>query len=109
MSNLNLPANPTLANMQQYMRDMVRERGFADQTPAQQCLMLTEEVGELAKCIRKSHANMRLDTAKTYDIDPAGEIADILIVLTCIANTLNIDIEQALREKEDRNKKRIWQ
>lgn len=52
---------------------------------------------------------MRLDTNKVYDLDAAGGVADILIVLTAIANKLGIDMEQAFREKEERNKQRIWQ
>ena len=36
------------------------------------------------------------------------EIADMLIYLCAIANRLDIDIEQAFREKEEVNKKREW-
>ena len=108
MSKLHLPPNPTLGDYQQYMRDMVEERGFTNQTPLQTYLLLAEELGELAKCIRKSHGNMAIDASKTYDLDAAGEIADILIVFTTIANQLGIDMEQAFRDKEEQNKKRIW-
>jgi len=108
MSNLHLAANPTLSDLQEYMKQMVHERGFTGQNVLQQSLMLNEEVGELMKCIRKSHAKMRLDAAKVYELDTAGEIADIFIVLTCMANTLGINIEQALRDKEEKNKQRDW-
>lgn len=70
--------------------------------------MLNEEVGELMKCVRKSHADMRIDASKVYELDAAGEIADILIVMTAIANRLGIDMEQALRDKEEKNKLRHW-
>ena len=108
MSNLHLSDNPTLPDIQQYIRDMVVERGFKDQSILQECLMLNEEVGELMKCVRKSHANMRLDANKAYELDTAGEIADIFIVLTTIANKLGIDMEQAFRDKEEKNKQRDW-
>ena len=108
MSKLHLKPNPTLADIQKYVQDMVEERGFADQTPLQTYLLLTEEMGELAKCVRKSHANMAIDTAKKYEFDAAGEIADIMLVLTCLANQLGVDMEQAFREKEEKNKLRIW-
>ncbi|HET9411344.1 MAG TPA: MazG nucleotide pyrophosphohydrolase domain-containing protein [Candidatus Saccharimonadales bacterium] len=108
MSLLHLAQNPTLSDIQAYMQAMVKERGFEGQSPLQQSLMLTEEVGELAKCIRKSHANLSIDTAKKYELDAAGEIADIFIVLTCIANSLDINIEQAIRNKEEKNKRRQW-
>ena len=108
MSKLVLPPHPTLADIQKYTAEMVVERGFADQIPLQTFLLLTEEVGELAKCIRKLHASMAIDSNKKYRLDTAGEIADIFIVLTCLANQLDIDIESAFRAKEEQNKQRVW-
>lgn len=108
MSSLYLKENPTLADIQKYTKKMVEERGFANQTPLQTYLLLSEEMGELAKCVRKSHANMAIDTAKKYELDAASEIADIIVVLTCLANQLGVDMEQAFRKKEEENKRRIW-
>jgi NTP pyrophosphatase (non-canonical NTP hydrolase) len=108
MSNLQLKNSPTLNDIQEYVRAMVVERGFAKETPQDNCLLLIEELGELAKCIRKQHASMRIDSSKTYDFDIEGEIADIMIVLTCLANQLGIDMEQAFRVKEEKNKQRTW-
>jgi NTP pyrophosphatase (non-canonical NTP hydrolase) len=108
MSNLHLKENPTLGDIQKYVDDMVHERGFHGQSITQECMMLTEEIGELMKCVRKT-GGMRMDAAKTYDIDPAGEVADILIVLASIANRLGVDMEQAFRDKEEKNKQRTWQ
>ena len=107
-SKLYLKPNPTLDDIQTYIKDMAAERGFASQTPLQTFLLLSEEVGELAKCVRKSHASMAIDTQKQYDLNAAGEIADIIIVLTCIANQLGVNMEQAFRDKEEQNKQRIW-
>jgi NTP pyrophosphatase (non-canonical NTP hydrolase) len=107
-SKLHLKPNPTLNDIQAYVQQMAEERGFANQSPLQTYLLLTEEIGELAKCVRKSHASMAIDTQKQYELDAAGEIADIIIVLTCIANQLDVNMEQAFRDKEDKNKQRIW-
>lgn len=108
MSTLNLPQHPTLAHVQDYVRNMVKERGFDHETPQDNCLLLTEELGELAKCIRKMHANVAVDANKKYEFDLEGEIADVLIVLTCLANQLGVDIEKAFRDKEEQNKLRTW-
>jgi NTP pyrophosphatase (non-canonical NTP hydrolase) len=108
VSKLVLKDKPTLADIQQYVRDMEAERGFTEEDITSQCLLLAEEVGELFKCVRKTHTTLGMDSAKKYDIDPAGEVADILIMLTAIANRLDIDIEKALRDKEEQNKKRNW-
>lgn len=109
MSKLHLKKDPTLGDIQQYVRDMEAERGFADEDITSQCLLLGEEVGELFKCIRKSHTPLGLDINKKYEFDAAGEVCDVLMMLTSIANRLGVDMEQALRDKEEKNKLRTWQ
>ena len=108
MSNLHLKPNPTLGDIQQYVIDMEQERGFTNQTLLEVWVHLSEEIGELAKCVRKTSTSITTDTAKHYDIDTAGEFADILIVLSAVANRLDVDLEQAFRDKEEENKKRVW-
>lgn len=87
---------------------MEDERDFSHKTVVQNCLMMVEEVGELAKVLRKHHAGLKVDQNKSYELNAAHEIADILIYLTAIANRLDIDLEQALRDKEEINKQRTW-
>ncbi|HEY8999659.1 MAG TPA: hypothetical protein VIM53_05100 [Candidatus Saccharimonadales bacterium] len=106
-SKLHLKENPTLADLQQYMREMVLERGFdKDGDIAKKFMMLTEEVGELTKASRKA-AGMRLATDSAKN-EAAHEAADVLIILLGICNMLGIDLEQALRDKEEINKQRVW-
>ncbi len=108
MSNLNLKSNPTLADMQKYAHDMMLERGFNTDPAhiAKSFMLLTEEVGELAKAARKT-AGMSLDkNANAQDVP--GEAADVFIVLLCICNMLGVDLEQAFRDKEEQNKHRRW-
>lgn len=108
MSNLQLKSNPTLRDFQQYVAWLEQERGFTKSTVLEQYLLFSEEVGELAKCIRKTATSMGTDTAKQYDFDTAGEFGDVLILLCSLANRLDIDLEQAFRDKEETNKKRTW-
>lgn len=107
-SKLHLPQNPTLADIQQYVIDMEKERGFSGIGVTEQTLLLIEEVGELCKVIRKHHTSMGIDVNKHYDFDAAGEVADVLIMLTAVANRLDINFEQAFRDKEEQNKQRTW-
>ncbi len=103
---LHLKQNPTLFDIQQYVQDLEKVRGFTEVTMTQNCLLLGEEVGELFKAIRKSE-NMRVDqSSKIGTVDE--EIADIIIFLCSIANRLDIDIEKAFRDKEEINKLRSW-
>jgi NTP pyrophosphatase (non-canonical NTP hydrolase) len=109
MSKLYLKPDPTLADIQQYVRELEEERGFTKHDITSQCLLLAEEVGELFKCIRKTHTKLGVDASKKYEFDPAGEVSDLLIMLVAVANRLDVDIEKAFREKEEKNKLRVWQ
>ena len=102
-----LKSKPTLADIQEYVVKLEQERGFTDFSVMQQCLLLGEEVGELFKAVRKSQAQMGYAT-KGYAANPEEEIADILIMLCAVANRLNINIEEAFRNKEALNHKRVW-
>lgn len=103
---LNLTPNPDLKTIQEYVYELKKERGFLNNSLQQECLLLGEEVGELFKAVRKQQ-NMKFDSKSTVgSIDE--ELADILIYLCSIANHLNIDLERALRDKEEINKQRTW-
>ena len=102
-----LKARPTLADIQAYMAATNVYRDHNSSTQA--CLLLLcEEVGEFAKAIRKS-AGIKIDTAKADDAHVDEEAADILWMLCSLCNSLNIDLEQALRNKEEKNTRRVWQ
>ena len=106
MRKLELKGNPTLADFQEYVKQLEVERGFADQTALEKCLLMGEEMGELFKAVRKS---LKLKTDVNSSIGSVKEeIADLLIYLCAIANRFHIDVEQAFREKEELNKKREW-
>lgn len=106
MEKLELGSNPTIKDYQEYVRKLEADRGFDDQTAIEKCLLLGEEVGELFKAVRKS---IKLKTDINSDISSVSEeIADLVIYLCSIANRFEIDIEQAFREKEEINKKRVW-
>jgi len=72
-------------------------------------LLLTEEIGELAKSIRKEKTSMSIDKTKIKNFDSVeNEIADVFIVLCSICNQLNIDLFSALKDKEKENIERKW-
>ncbi|MFT5366284.1 MAG: NTP pyrophosphatase (non-canonical NTP hydrolase) [Candidatus Latescibacterota bacterium] len=101
-----LSANPTLKDFQKYAQELENERGFSDQDVLQKCLMLGEEVGELFKVVRK-RTNIKIDP--NSKVGEAGEeLTDVFIFLLAIANRLDVDLEQAFRDKEEKNKTRVW-
>lgn len=105
-SKLSLKANPTLKDLQDYVAQAVKERGFDKDNVEQRFMLLLEEVGEFAKAAR-GHAGIRFaDDTKTKEL--ADEAGDVLIVLLGLCNMLDIDLEKAFRDKEEHNKTRTW-
>ncbi len=95
-----------LIELQRYVRDMEVERGFDGRGVLQQCLLLGEEIGELFKAVRK-HEKMRTGTTSiTGSVEE--ELADVLIYVCAIANRLDVNLEDALRRKEELNETRSW-
>lgn len=105
----NLNSNNTLEEVQKYIKQVIKIRGFENQEIEKTMLLLIEEVGELAKSIRKNATDMSIDNDKINHYDTIeSEIADVFIVLNSICNKLNIDLYTALKNKEQENIKRIW-
>lgn len=104
-----LDENDSLRTVQNYIKEVIDIRGFSNQPIENTMLLLLEEVGELAKAIRKNATNMSIDTQKLYNYDTIdSEVADVFIVLTTICNKLNIDLFNSIIEKEKQNSQRVW-
>ena len=103
-----LPTRPTLPELQQYMDETCKERGWTKDNYAEKFLLFTEEVGELAKAIRKNQGLYR-EKAKQKHLDLEEEFADVLSYLLDLANYFHVDLETAFREKEELNASRIWE
>ena len=103
---LHLKENPTMKDFQKYIYDMEIERNFIHETTLQNCLLLGEEVGELFRAVRKLEGIKVAPESKSRNV--GEEMADIFIYLCAIANRNKVDLEQAFRDKEEKNKKRVW-
>lgn len=105
----NLQDSNTLREVQSYIKQVNTVRGFEEQPVQETMLLLTEEIGELAKAIRKTATNMCTDINKEYNYDTVeSEVSDCFYVLTSICNKLNIDLFSCLKEKEKENIHRVW-
>jgi NTP pyrophosphatase (non-canonical NTP hydrolase) len=102
-----LPEHPTLKDLQRYIDDVCKERGWVKDTYAEKFLLFTEEVGELAKAMRRE-AGLYEEKAKQQQSELAEEFADVLSYLLDLANLYQIDLETAFREKEQINQTRTW-
>lgn len=99
----------SLVELQNYINNVLEIRGFNNQSIELKLMLLMEEVGELAKSIRKDSTRLPIDRCKINNYSSIEEeIADVLIVLFSIANKLQIDLYDAFLKKEKENIKRKW-
>lgn len=104
-----LNSHMNLEEVQDYIKKVIAIRGFGNQPVEQAMLLLVEEVGELAKAIRKEQTDMCIDKSKIKNYDTVeGEIADVFIVLNSVCNLLNINLYDVFYEKEKINIERTW-
>ena len=101
-----IPQKSTLKELQKYYKQKAKERGFSKETPQDIVLLLTEELGELARAIRKK-MGIKIN-AKTRVPELEEELADIFIYTIHLANQLGIDLQEAFEKKEEENEKRKW-
>lgn len=93
-----LPPPPAIKAFQNYYRRAALQRGFYKEN-AKDCLMLmVEEIGELARALRKRvkltrHGN---EIANQEEL----ELADVFIYVVHMANILKIDLASVVQQKE---------
>ena len=83
----------TIETMQGLVSEMVKRYGL-ETTPELRYVDLTTEVGELGKELLKGSNYGKKTLEKTDNLE--SEMGDTLFSLTCIANSLNIDLQTAL-------------
>lgn len=119
MSKITFPNIPSLPLLQQYVKEKCIERGFNKASNLETYLLLTEEVGELAKAIRKKIALFEESTQKRTLLEGqtkeqsvqdnlAEEMGDVLSYLLDLANRFDVDLAEAFKCKEAKNDQREW-
>jgi len=73
--------------------------------PLSMMARMSEEVGELAREINHLYGQ-KPKKAEEKEGNLALELADILFIIICFANSLNLDIETAFKEMMDKYRKR---
>jgi NTP pyrophosphatase (non-canonical NTP hydrolase) len=96
-----LSPRSSLSSVQEYYRRIAAQRGFEKET-AQDCfVLLVEEVGELARALRKREGLTRHQPSGKHH--ESLELADILLYVVHMANILDIDLSDAVLTKEEIN------
>lgn len=101
---------PTLAELQQRVDTWISQFEEGYWPPLSMLARLTEEVGELAREINHVYGH-KPKKAEEPPGDLASEVADIIFVLVCLCNSLQIDLGDAFERvmlKYDARDARRW-
>lgn len=85
-----------IKELQQRVDEWIHTYGVRYFSELTNMAILTEEVGELARVMARRFGDQSFKVGEKDNI--ADEIADVLWVLTCIANQTGIDLEQAMEQ-----------
>ena len=99
----------TIKEAQKTVDKWIKEYGVRYFNELTNMVILTEEVGELARIISRKYGEQSFkESDKDYNL--ADEMADVLFVLICMANQTGVDLtdalEKNLEKKTNRDKKR---
>lgn len=98
------PGEPLKA-LQTYYSRAAQARGWASEGPTECMLLLTEEMGELARSIRRYAALSRHGANESENA--AEELADVQLYVVHLANILGVDLATAVTDKEHKNLQRF--
>lgn len=94
-----------LQALQLYYGRAAARRGWDTESAQDTLLLLTEELGELARAVRKTSGIARDGEWGTRPI--GAEIADVQLYLVHLANVLGVDLAVAVSDKERVNAERV--
>jgi len=103
----NLKDSPTLTDLQCHIKEVCKEKGWDKNSITEIYLLFSEEIGELAKAIRKV-TKLKGESNEGAEENLREEFADVLNYLMDLANYFNVDLEEAYREKHHINSDRVW-
>jgi NTP pyrophosphatase (non-canonical NTP hydrolase) len=85
-----------LKELQETVDNWIREYGVRYFDELTNTAMLMEEVGEVARIMARRYGEQsEKESDKNKDL--GDELADVLFVLTCVANQTGIDLEEAMQ------------
>ncbi len=99
----------TIQEAQERVDEWIKTIGVRYFSELTNTAVLMEEVGEMSRLMARIYGEQSFkrpeDEANAKD-NLAGEMADVLFVLICLANQTGVDLEQALIKSLDKKTKR---
>jgi len=88
----------TITDAQQTVDAWINKYGVRYFNELTNMVVLTEEVGELARIIARKYGEQSEGNVACSKEDLADELADVLFVLICLANQTGTNLEDAFRK-----------
>ena len=86
----------TLDDLQGAIAKLEENNGW-NNTPDERITFITEELGEVAKWVRKARGK---ELSPKEQVELSYELADVLQHIVALANTFGINLEEGLRKKK---------
>ena len=94
-----------ITDLQKNVDAWIKEHGVRYFDELTNTTILMEEVGEVARIMARRYGEQsEKESDKNKDL--GDEIADVIFVLTCIANQTGIDLEEAIAKNFEKKTKR---
>lgn len=95
----------TVKELQNQVDDWIKTYGVRYFDEMTNTAILMEEVGEVARIMSRRFGEQS-EKKSDKEKDLGDELADVLFVLTCIANQTGIDLDEAVKKNLDKKTKR---
>ncbi len=95
----------TLKEIQEQVDTWIKQYGIRYFNELTNMVLLSEEVGELARIIARKYGEQSFKAGEEKD-NMADEMADILWVLVCLANQTGVDLSKALEANLEKKTQR---
>jgi NTP pyrophosphatase (non-canonical NTP hydrolase) len=87
----------TLTDLQKTVDEWIKKYGVRYFNELTNTALLMEEVGELARIMARKYGEQSFKNEEDAK-QLADEMADVLFVLTCLANQTGVDLEAAMKK-----------
>jgi len=95
----------TISEAQNTVDKWIKEHGVRYFNELTNMVLLTEEVGELARIIARKYGEQSFKKSDE-DINMEDEMADVLFVLICLANQTGVDLSEAFAKNLEKKTNR---
>jgi NTP pyrophosphatase (non-canonical NTP hydrolase) len=94
-----------ISELQRQVDNWIKDIGVRYFNELTNTALLMEEVGELARIMARKYGEQSFKKGED-DSDMADEMADVLFVLTCLANQAGVDLTQAIKQNLEKKTRR---